>query len=51
MKKSTNKTTKRRQLVLRQETITELTPRQLENVAGGFTLDCVSQKKCADDPI
>jgi natural product precursor len=54
MKKSTNKTMKRRQLVLRRETIAELTPRQLEHVVGGYTWDdaCVSQEtKCVDEPI
>ena len=54
MKKPASKTTSPRQLVLRRETITELTPRQLEKVVGGWTLgeECVSQAKmCADNPI
>ena len=52
MKKPASKTTQHRQLVLRRETITELTPRQLEKVAGGWTLECASQgKRCADEPI
>jgi hypothetical protein len=54
MKKATNKTVQYRQLVLRRETITELTPRQLEKVAGGWTWDegCASQGKiCIENPI
>jgi hypothetical protein len=38
MKKPTDKM-QRRKLVLRRETITELTPLQLERVAGGWTFD------------
>ena len=56
MKKLASKTTKRQQLVLRRETIIELTPLQLERIAGGWTWgagNCVSQldKLCVEDPI
>jgi hypothetical protein len=54
MKKPTDKTTKLRKLVLRSQTITELTPLQLGKVAGGWTneWDCVSQAKiCVEEPI
>jgi hypothetical protein len=39
MKKPTDKASQRRKLVLRSETITELTQVQLTKVAGGYTLD------------
>jgi hypothetical protein len=38
MKKPTDKM-QRRKLVLRRETVTELTPLQLERVAGGWSFD------------
>jgi hypothetical protein len=56
MKKPTFKTTQRRKLVLRRETVIELTPLQLTKVAGGWTMDwpCEpnsQQALCADETI
>ena len=54
MKKATDKTIRRRKLVVRREVITELTQHQLQNVVGGWTtVGCqVSMEKmCADNPI
>jgi hypothetical protein len=56
MKKPTSKTSQRRTLVLRSETITELTRVQLTKVTGGWSWDspnCVSQRDqlCTYDTI
>jgi hypothetical protein len=56
MKKSTDKS-RHRKLVLRLETISQLTPLQLRNVAGGWTdyWPCQSaseaENACGDKPI
>jgi hypothetical protein len=56
MKKPTDKTSQRRKLVLRSETITELTRVQLTKVAGGWTWEwpcAVSQQNqlCTHETI
>ena len=58
MKKPTDKTPQRRTLVLRRETITELTLPQLGKIVGGWTQDyaCGTEKAsqlhvCVEDPI
>ena len=56
MKRTTDKTIRHRKLVLRGETITELTPLQLTKVAGGWTIgfpcrDSELEKACVDETI